>query len=158
MFEANFSTEVVKCVDKECGNNIKISIGKIPGGINDKGGLVLERESCMTKFPYPIKNPFDYSTVTSGAKILDQWNDEAPGDKEAVWEQWGLKEFPMDFKYDNLHFVQTGEHEPLTFNEIEENIYFCADCDHHLKPRAYHDLAIIGVETKLWKTIQMIDN
>lgn len=139
MFELSYSTEVVKCVNKSCGANINISVGRVPGGVNDPGGWILQCERCKTKFPYPVKNPFDYSSVKSGAEILDKWDDEA-GDKEAVWGKWGLKDFAEDYAYDNLLFVQTGEYEPLTFDEISENIYFCAVCDHHLEPLAYAGL------------------
>lgn len=141
MFEVNYSTVLVKCPNTGCQANIQLSIGKVPAGVNDRGGWILECENCKTKFPYPVKNPDDYSSVDFGARILNSWDDEIAGNKEEKLKEYGLENFPDDFRFDNLLFVQTGEYEKPSFSDIEENIFFCPSCKTHLEPILYYQLA-----------------
>lgn len=140
MEDIKYKTVVVKCTNPTCQTNIQLSIGKVPFGINDSGGWVLECNSCQTKFPYKVKNPTDYSSVDSGAKILDSWDNEIENSKAEVLKKHNLENFPDDFHFDNLLFVQTGEYEKPTFSDIEENIFFCPQCNTHLEPIAYAKL------------------
>lgn len=55
MFEVSHRTEVVKCPNPLCKENIQLSIGKVPGGVNDSGGWILQCDNCSTKFPYKVK-------------------------------------------------------------------------------------------------------
>ncbi|MFT3981186.1 MAG: hypothetical protein QM687_11995 [Ferruginibacter sp.] len=141
MFEISHRTEVVKCPNPSCKVNIHLSIGKVPGGVNDSGGWILQCNTCGTKFPYSVKNPDDYSSVESGAKILDSWDNEIPDSKKEILEKHGLETFPEDFRFDNLLFVQTGEYEKPRFSNIEENIFFCPNCQTHLEPILYSQLS-----------------
>ena len=141
MFEVTHRTEVVKCPNQSCKANIQLSIGKVPGGVNDSGGWVLQCDSCSTKFPYKVKNPDDYSSVESGAKILGSWDNDVPSSKEELLKEHNLETFPEDFSFDNLLFIQTGEYEIPSFNDIEENIFFCPKCKTHLEPILYAELS-----------------
>jgi hypothetical protein len=106
MEDIKYKTVVVKCTNPTCHTNIQLSIGKVPFGINDSGGWILECNSCQTKFPYKVKNPKDYSSVDSGAKILDSWDNEIENSKAEVLKKHNLVNFPDDFHFDNLLFVQ----------------------------------------------------
>ncbi|MGN2375617.1 hypothetical protein ACTFAO_18290 [Sphingobacterium spiritivorum] len=141
MFEISHRTEVVKCPNPSCKGNIQLSIGKVPGGVNDSGGWILQCDNCGTKFPYEVKNPDDYSSVKSGATILDSWDNDVPESKIRVLKKHDLDSFPEDFSFDNLLFVQTGEDEKPTFSDIEENIFFCPRCKTHLEPILYAQLS-----------------
>ncbi|GAA0524800.1 hypothetical protein [Chitinophaga japonensis] len=140
MFDIIHNTVVVKCPNPSCKANIQLSVGKVPGGVNDSGGWILECERCKTKFPYSVKNPDDYSSVEKGAKILDTWDNDIPDSKKEVLKKHGLESFPNDFSYENLLFTQTGEYEKTSFNDIEENIFFCPKCKTHLEPILYSQL------------------
>jgi hypothetical protein len=141
MFDINYRTVVVKCPNTNCKANIKLSIGKVPGGVNDSGGWILECEKCHNTFPYPVKNPDDYSSVDHGATILDSWDNEIPGDKQDVIKKHNLEDFPEDFRFENLLYVETGEFEKPKFSDIEENIFFCPKCNTHIEPLVYSKLA-----------------
>lgn len=140
MQELSYKTVIVKCPNTTCQTNIQLSIGKVPFGINDSGGWILECEECRTKFPYKVKNPDDYSSVQSGAKILGSWDNEVPDSKAEILKKYNLESFPEDFQFNNLLFVETGEYEKEQFSDIEENIFFCPKCNTHLEPIAYSQL------------------
>lgn len=140
MNDIKYKTEVVKCINDTCKTNIQLSIGKVPFGVNDNGGWILECNTCQTKFPYKVKNPTDYSSVDSGATVLGYWDNEVADSKIEVLKKHSLESFPEDYHFDNLLLVQTGEFEKPTFSEIEENIFFCPKCNTHLEPIAYANL------------------
>ena len=141
MIEIKYMTEVVKCPNKTCKNNIHLSIGKVPGGVNDYGGWILECESCKTKFPYNVKNPDDYSSVKNGAKIIGSWDKDVPDSKAQAFKNHGLDSAPENINYDNLLLVETGVYEKPKHCHIEENIFFCPKCNNHLEPILYGELS-----------------
>ncbi len=138
MIEQSFRTEVVKCPG--CESNIKLSIGRYAGGMNDNGGWILQCKKCPTKFPYSAKNPNDLSRVLSGAKVLDSWDDEVEGNKQDILAKYGLQEFPDDFAFKNLAIVDVGEYETQTFSHTEENIFYCSACNRSFEPQLYTQL------------------
>lgn len=140
MSEINPTTVVVKCQNPSCKANIHISVGKDPGGVNDYGGWILECKNCQTKFPYDVKNPIDYSTIENGAVILDAWDNDIPDSKKELLKEYGLEAATEGPPLDQVLFVQTGEREKATFSDIEENIFFCPQCGHHIEPVLYSEL------------------
>ena len=67
----------------ECSNTIQIANAWTPGGINDYGGYVLQCNKCQHVFAFRLGRDINDSRVTSGAKVLDQWDDEM-GDHNTV--------------------------------------------------------------------------
>ncbi|MCS2713620.1 hypothetical protein NXW18_08730 [Bacteroides thetaiotaomicron] len=74
--DVQFTMHIVKCPN--CGNPIRLNIGKYVGGINDRGGAVLQCSECGRRFPCNMKNPKDLSTVSKGGEILETWYDDYP--------------------------------------------------------------------------------
>ena len=71
-------TKIAICPNKKCATPIKISEGRYMGGINDKGGFVIECEKCKKIFPFNVQNPYDLARVVENGKELDKWYDEMP--------------------------------------------------------------------------------
>lgn len=141
MCEIAYQTIIVKCPNASCKKNIQLSIGKIPFGYNDSGGWILECDTCKTRFPYKVKNPNDYSRVKSGAAIIDSWDIEVPESKPKVLKKHNLENFPENFQFDNLLYIETGEYEKLDFSDIEENIFYCPECKAELESMLYTRLS-----------------
>ena len=141
MEDIKHKTVIVKCPNENCKENIKLTVGKVTFGINDSGGWVLECNSCKTKFPYKVKNPTDYSHVDEGATILGYWDNEITDSKSNILKKHDLENFPENFCFDNLLFVQTDEYEKPIFSDIEENIFYCPKCNTHIEPYAYGSIS-----------------
>ncbi|MBS1530281.1 MAG: hypothetical protein JSU01_08235, partial [Bacteroidetes bacterium] len=70
--------KVVKCPNEKCGAPIHLSVGHFKGGVNDKGGVIIQCDECSTVFPCPLKNPIDASGVGKNGRTLDTWIDDLP--------------------------------------------------------------------------------
>jgi hypothetical protein len=142
MIETSFKKEVCICPNKSCGNQIDISIGSFPGGINDYGGWILECNKCSHIFAYEVKNPDDASSITNGgAKKLDSWDRDVPNDKEELFAKYKIENFTNNMQYDTIRVIETGEKERHVFSDIEANIFYCPKCNTHLEPILYGRLA-----------------
>ncbi|GAB2961784.1 hypothetical protein GCM10027048_32600 [Hymenobacter coalescens] len=77
--EIRRTLDVVKCPNKKCSSRlIRITEGHYVGGINDKGGIVVECDNCGTQFGYYIQNPQDLSRVSQGGKVVGTWDGDLP--------------------------------------------------------------------------------
>lgn len=105
--DVQYTMHVVKCPN--CGNPIRLNIGKYVGGINDNGGAVLQCSECGRRFPCSMKNPTDLSTVSKGGEILETWDDDYPNylnDKYRIFEGELLTaERAVVFGYEKLEKV-----------------------------------------------------
>ncbi len=84
---------VVKCPTKKCQGRIRLSEGRFVGGVNDKGGVVIECEVCKKPFPCRLSNPNDASGVTQGGRVLERWTEEMPAHIE---QQYGISAASID--------------------------------------------------------------
>ena len=79
-----------------CKNEIKINNVWTPGGVNDYGGWVVECNNCSTKSHVRIGRDVRVSEMISGAKLIDQYDDEL-GNKEEILSKYGLKDHDTDY-------------------------------------------------------------
>lgn len=85
--------KIVICPNTECKTPIRLSEGKFVGGFNDKGGIIIECESCNTIFPCKLSNAKDASGILKNGKRLDVWTDEMPSD---IASKYGVSEDTLD--------------------------------------------------------------
>ena len=81
------ATISAKC--SACNNSIEIDNRWTAGGINDYGGYILQCAKCDHIFALHVGRDINDSLVTTGAKIIDQYDDEL-GDKEEILKKHGL--------------------------------------------------------------------
>jgi hypothetical protein len=72
-----------------CDNDIVIDNRWTPGGVNDYGGYILQCTACDHIFSTHIGRDINDSRVTSGAKVVDQYDDEI-GNKDEILKRHGL--------------------------------------------------------------------
>lgn len=126
--------EIAKC--PSCGANIKLEVGRFPGGINDSGGWVLKCNSCDSFFPLNVKNPDDASTVLSGATIIDIWDDEI-ANRALVLSKHGVADTGQTVE--RMLLITHGE--PEDFYDLESRpLYRCTACGTELDEKAYNVL------------------
>ena len=70
---------------------IEISKNWTAGGVNDYGGFVLECASCQHVFHFRLGRDISDSRVVRGAKALETYDDEIPGDKDDVLRRFHLE-------------------------------------------------------------------
>lgn len=85
------SRELCKARCPKCQHLISISIVRFRGGVNDRGGWVVQCKSCQIVFPYDVINPDGASHILEGGKILASWDDEI-GNRAEVLAEHGLEE------------------------------------------------------------------
>lgn len=76
--EVRHEMKIVICPNDKCKVPIRLSEGKFVGGVNDKGGIIIECENCKTIFPCRLKNAKDASGVIKNGRLLEAWIDEMP--------------------------------------------------------------------------------
>jgi hypothetical protein len=126
--------EIAKC--PSCGANIKLKVGRFPGGINDSGGWVLRCNACDSFFPLNVKNPDDASTVLSGATIIDSWDDEIEN-RELVLSKHGVAD--TEQAVERMLLVTHGEPEDF-YDLASRALYRCTACGTELDAKAYEVL------------------
>jgi hypothetical protein len=130
--EPSYDRNVVKCPN--CKDNINISVGRYPGGINDYGGWVLECAMCAKKFQISVKNPDDLSSVVSGASVVASWDDEMEN-KAGVLAAHGLSDAEQ---VERLLIKEFGE--PDDFYDLtSRSLYQCGSCKAPIDAVAYAD-------------------
>jgi hypothetical protein len=77
----NFFVE--KC--PKCDSPIRIYEAKNIGGINDKGGVIIECNECKTPISVLLSNPKDISITVKGGVIIDSWIDIFPSSFETLY-------------------------------------------------------------------------
>ncbi len=78
------------CPAPRCKQQIQIAKNWTPGGMNDYGGFVLRCNSCGTISSIHVGRDVNDSEITSGAAILDRYDDEV-GNKAVVLQRHGIK-------------------------------------------------------------------
>jgi hypothetical protein len=127
--------EIVKC--PSCGANINLKVGRYPGGINDSGGWLLKCNACDSLFPVEVKNPDDASTVSSGASIIDSWDDELDNRAHTL-----AKYGAADIGRATERMLLLTHGEPEDFYDLESRaLYRCTACGTELDAKAYEALS-----------------
>ncbi len=83
------ATLITKC--PKCNNDIEIDQRWTPGGLNDYGGYILQCLKCNHIFSLHIGRDIIDSCVISGAKQIDQYNDEH-SNKEEILKKYGISD------------------------------------------------------------------
>lgn len=78
--EVKHIMKIVLCPNNKCSAPIRLSEGSFVGGVNDKGGIIIECDKCKTIFGSKLKNPTDASGILLGGKVIDRWTDDLPDD------------------------------------------------------------------------------
>jgi hypothetical protein len=131
--EVQHRREIVKCPRSTCQKPINISVGRWPGGVNDSGGWVLKCSTCDYVFSVNVKNPDDASSVSSGATILDSWDDEIENQAEILTKH-GVSDGPEHVE--RMLLVEHGEPEAL-YDLNSRPLYRCGFCKENLEVPAY---------------------
>lgn len=77
----SYATITSKC--PACGNSIEIENRWTPGGVNDYGGYILQCIKCSHIFALHVCRDINDSRVVSGAKQIDQYDDELKTKKKS---------------------------------------------------------------------------
>ncbi|TXC72119.1 hypothetical protein FSB78_15065 [Sphingomonas ginsenosidivorax] len=126
------------CSKIGCEQSIHVSIGRWPGGINDRGGFVIECANCGHQSYIPVSNPDDASSVTSGGRIVATWDNDIQSLSD-VLDAHGLT-FADELK-DNMLLIPSTEPDDPQFVLEERPIYRCLACNDELERAAYDELA-----------------
>lgn len=127
--------EIVKCPC--CNANINLSIGRFSGGINDSGGWVLKCDACASLFPLEVKNPNDASSVSSGATIIDSWDDEI-NNRAHTLAKHGVADIGQ--VVERMLLATHGELEDF-YDLASRALYRCTACGTELDAKAYEALS-----------------
>ena len=114
-------TIVVKC--PKCKARIKLTQGHYKGGVNDKGGIVIECNTCHTQFATHLKNPNDASGISEGGKKIATWTDRLP---PFIKEKYGVDEITISV-VDRIIVSGFGDKPPKPEWTIAEKPVFGAD-------------------------------
>ncbi len=75
---------MIKCPTEGCNSKIRIGEERFVGGVNDKGGLVIQCSSCEILIPVRVKNPLDATNVISGGEVIDKWYEEIQNENDIL--------------------------------------------------------------------------
>jgi hypothetical protein len=134
MFSVKYKSKAVKC--PHCTAPIKYKEGRVPGGVNDKGGWKLTCDACSKEFAIQIENPADFSHIVSGAVINDNYDNDVES-KETFLADHNLD----DFKLEILEYTDEIL-DAITFNLNSNPIYVATDGENLEKP-AYQALEVV---------------
>lgn len=126
------------CPTPDCGQRINVSIGRFPGGVNDRGGFVIECANCRKMSHIAVANPDDASSVQSGGRVVDRWDDDIDGDRESVLAVHGQTE--ADRLSDTMLYIPQQEPNDPLFERAARSIYRCPLCGNDLEAPAYAEL------------------
>jgi len=135
--EVSHRLTVAICPTPDCGQRIRVSIGRWPGGINDRGGFVVECGKCHKKSHIAVSNPNGASSVMSGGRVVATWDDDM-GDKDDVLAAHGLTE--ADILSDSMLVIPSQEPDHPLFVLDERAIYRCPACGDDFEKAAYAEL------------------
>lgn len=89
MIEINDKLFILKCPGEQCNSRIRIGEGTFVGGINERGGIIIQCSLCQSLIPMKVKNPFDATGIISGGEIIDKWDDDIHNENQ-ILEKHGL--------------------------------------------------------------------
>ncbi len=138
VIDVSYRSTIGFCPRPGCGQHIDVSVGRYPGGVNDRGGFVIECASCHQKLHVRVSNPNDASSVESGGRVVDRWDDEIGGDRESVLAAHGLSE--ADQLSDTMLYIPSREPNDPLFERSDRSIYSCTICGGDLEAPAYAEL------------------
>lgn len=126
----------------KCQHLISISVGRFRGGINDRGGWIVQCGSCQTTFPYHVINPDDASRILDGGKVLASWDDDVPGNYDDTLAQYGLKDSPTVQPELLVREVQATDEEldapgMRLFDRSTIPLFTCTKCGQGVEDAAY---------------------
>lgn len=126
------------CPTPGCDQRIRVSIGRFPGGLNDRGGLVIECAKCQNKSHLPVSNPNDASSVDSGGRVVATWDSEVEGEREEVLAKYGLSE--ADILSEPLLYIPSEQPDDPLFELVDRAVYECSQCGGDLEQPAHVEL------------------
>lgn len=133
--DATHRLVVCICPTHGCGQRIRVSIGRFAGGVNDRGGFVIECAACHRKSHLPVANPDDASSVESGGSVVATWDDEVANSREDALAANHLSE--ADLLSDSMLFIPSQEPDDPLFKLGDRAIYECPQCGRDLETQAY---------------------
>jgi hypothetical protein len=71
-----YESAYIETTCDNCDNKIEINQIWTPGGVNDRGGWVVECEKCSKKLHVRIGRDVNDSQMISGGKKIDSYDDE----------------------------------------------------------------------------------
>lgn len=128
------------CPTPGCDQRIQVSIGRFPGGVNDRGGFVIECGKCQNKSHFPVSNPDDASYVDSGGRVMAKWDSEVEGDREEVLAKFGLSE--ADMLSETLLYIPSEQPDEPLFELVDRSVYECPQCGVDLEEPAHAALEV----------------
>ena len=134
---ASHRNVIAICSHPGCGERIHVSVGRFPGGENDRGGFVITCDGCGKKSFMLVPNPHDASQVVGGGKVVAIWDDNIEN-MGGVLAAHGLT--PGDELSDSMLLI-LGKNDDDVFNQTERAIYKCPTCGEELEGTAYQELA-----------------
>lgn len=134
MFSIKYKSKAVKC--PHCTAPIKFKEGRVPGGVNDKGGWKLTCNACSKQFSIQIENPSDFSHIVSGAVVEDNWDNDIES-KESFLEKNNLTDTSLEI----LEYTDEVL-DAITFN-LSTNPIFITTNGENLEIPAYKALETI---------------
>lgn len=136
--DATHCLVVCICPTPGCGQRIRVSIGRFPGGVNHRGGFVIECASCHRMSHIPVANPDDLSSVESGGRVVTTWDDDIENSREEALAASNLSE--ADLLSDSILVIPSQEPDDPLFELGDRAIYQCAQCGRNLETQAYSEL------------------
>ncbi len=73
-----------------CANDWRISQVWTVGGINDRGGWIVECASCSEKFDLHVGKDVMDSLLLEGGKVVASYDDEIDGDRQSTHDKYGV--------------------------------------------------------------------
>ena len=134
MYTIKYKSKAVKC--PHCKDSIKYKEGRVPGGVNDKGGWKLKCNECSKMFAIEIENPSDFSHIVSGAIIEAIWDFDIESKEDFLNDQ-KLDDFNLEI----LEYIDEVL-ESITFN-LDSNPIFVSNEGENLEILAYKELEIV---------------
>ena len=87
MMEAASASTNIKAACPSCSAEVSISAHSNPGGVRDRGGVILQCSSCDTKFDLHLGYNYDSYQIASGAIEVDRYNDDIEGSQKRARER-----------------------------------------------------------------------
>ncbi|OHV82567.1 hypothetical protein [Rhizobium sp. LCM 4573] len=125
------------CSKSGCGQAIHVSIGRWPGGVNDRGGFVIECDECGSRSYIQVSNPNDASSVTSGGRLVARWDDDIDELNDVLRAHDLTAENELK---ESMLVIPSNESDGPQFVLEDRAVYRCLDCDHGLESPAYDAL------------------
>jgi hypothetical protein len=126
--------EIIQC--GWCQNNIRLNIVHFSGGINDRGGIIVECEKCKKNSFYRCENPSESNVVLGGHKI-EFWDNEIQSKDEFLRDCNEVKE-----AVNSLKIVGEIPKRSFNFNYNKPHIHFCGKCGLEIETLAHDNFAL----------------